>query len=174
MTLRSSADFERLFETFQTSAWRLECQGVYNEPEEAEPLRRFFAGEPDDLSWYADWTDWVRDVRTSGRTIGRAHTLTNPLSDYLRFELDRPTPPAIAAGEDIRVIKPEDFEALALPNTDFWIFDDSTVGVLHFDDTGVGGVETITDASKVTEFIQRKRRALAVSVPYREWATGTA
>ena len=86
MTLRSSADFERLFETFQTSAWRLECQGVYNEPEEAEPLRRFFAGEPDDLSWYADWTDWVRDVRTSGRTIGRARALTNPLSDYLRFD----------------------------------------------------------------------------------------
>jgi hypothetical protein len=170
MDLTSRTEFELLFDTFQVSAWRLECQGVYNEPEEAEPLARFLTGQSDDLAWYADWPDWVRDVRSSGRTIGRARVLTEPLSDYLRFELDLLTPPAVAAGEDIRIITPDAFGALALPREDFWIFDDDTVGVLHFDDTGVSGVETITDAGRVAEFVQRKQRTLAASIRYQEWA----
>lgn len=171
MQLTPRAEFETLFDTFRGSAWRLECQGVYHESEEAEPLRRFLAGEPDDLAWYVDWPDWVRGVVASGRTIGRARVLTEPLTDYLRFELGRLTSPAIAGGEDIRILTPEAFEELAMPRIDFWIFDDNTVGVLHFGDTGVSGVEVITEPDRVGEFLERKRRAIDASIPYRKWAT---
>jgi hypothetical protein len=154
------------------SAWRLECQGIYREPEEAEPLRRFLAGEPDDLAWYADWPEWVGGVRTSGRAIGRVRVLSEPLTDYLRFELNRLTPPALDGGEDIRVLSAERFAALDVPGEDFWIFDDATVGVLHFGDTGVTGVEMVTEPDKVAEFVQRKRRTIAASATYHDWTAG--
>ncbi|SFP07660.1 hypothetical protein SAMN05421810_101885 [Amycolatopsis arida] len=170
MQLTPRADFEALFDTFTESAWRLECQGVYREPEEAEPLRRFLAGEPDDLAWYADWPEWVRGARASGRTIGRVRVLTEPLTDYLRFELGRLTPPAVDAGEDIRLLAPDEFDALGLPREDFWIFDDAQVAVLHFGDHGVSGVELITEPGRVAEFLERKRRASAGAVPYHQWA----
>ncbi|MGH3950991.1 MAG: DUF6879 family protein [Pseudonocardiaceae bacterium] len=172
MDLTPRADFEDLFETFTASAWRLECQGVYREPEEAEPLRRFVVGEPDDLEWFADWPEWVRGIRASRRTIGRVRTLTDPITDYLRFELERLSPLAYEAGEAIRVLPAAAFDELGIPRDDFWIFDDAMVGVLHFGERGVSGVEVISDPAKVGEFVGRKRRALAASTPYPQWSAG--
>ena len=66
----SRAEFERLFDTFTSSAWRLETQGVYDEPEEREPLRRFLADDPDDLVWMADWFVWIREITGTGKRFG--------------------------------------------------------------------------------------------------------
>jgi hypothetical protein len=158
-------EFERLFDAFRRTAWRLECQGTYDEPEEREPLRRFLAGEPDDLAWFADWPIWIREQREAGRTIGRVRMLTDPLTDYLRFELSI-TPPAVEAGEDIRFIDQQKFDSLAIPREDFWIFDDTTVALLHFGDGGVTGAEIITNPDRVASFRDRLRCTWDAAVPY--------
>ncbi|HEX3779920.1 MAG TPA: hypothetical protein VHX38_09640 [Pseudonocardiaceae bacterium] len=158
--------FERLFDTFERSAWRLECQGIYDEPEEREPMRRFLAGEPNDMAWFADWPVWIRNQRESGRTVGRVRMLTDPLTDYLRFELSI-TPPAVDAGEDIRLVDQHVFESLEIPREDFWIFDDSTVALLHFGGSGVSGAEIIIDPGRVASFRDRQRCAWDAAVPYR-------
>lgn len=168
--LTSRAEFERYFDSFTGSAWRLECQGTYHEPEEREPMRRYLTGQCDDLSWFADWLDWVRDVRSSGRIVGRVRVLTDPLTDYLTFQLGSITRPALAAGEDIRVLPADRFDDLDLPREDFWIFDDAVVGVLHFGAEGVDGVEVITSPPAVTRFIQRRRAAQAASLAFDQWS----
>lgn len=159
-------EVERLFDTFERSAWRLECQGAYYEPEEQEPLHRFLAGEPQDLAWFEDWPIWIRDQCEAGRSIGRVRMLTEPLTDYLRFELSI-TPPAVEAGEDIRLVDQRVFEKLDIPREDFWIFDDATVALLHFGDSGMTGAEIITDPGRVASFRDRRRRAWDAAVPYR-------
>lgn len=171
--LTSRAALEHLLDTFGRSAWRLECQGTYDEPEEREPLRQFLAGEPDDLAWYMDWPEWVREVRASGRTIGRVRVLTDPLTDYLRWEIGVLTPPAVEAGEDIRVLPAAVWPGLQLPSTDFWLFDDSTAAVLHFGDQGVSGVELITGA-EIESYRERQRRATAAAVSFNQWRAGGA
>lgn len=163
-------EFERLFDEFTASAWRLEIQGTYDEPEEREPLRRFLAGEPDDLTWMADWFDWVRQLTAAGRRIGRVRVLTEPLTDYLRFELSF-TPQTVDAGEDIRVLAANDANTLGLPREDFWLFDDRLVAVLHFGDTGVASVEVIDDPAEVARYRAVQQRAMSAAVPYREWCT---
>jgi hypothetical protein len=166
MDLATREEFERLFDQFTRSAWRLECQGDYREPEEQEPLRRFLAGEPDDGAWFADWLLWIRQQRAVGRSVGRVRVLTEPLTDYLRFELAI-TPPAVEAGEDIHLLPAAAFRALDLPREDFWIFDDQTVALLHFGDTGVLGAEIITDDTRVASFRERRRRTWDAAFPYR-------
>lgn len=166
MSLASRSAFEQLFDTFERSAWRLECQGEYREPEEREPLRRFLAGEPDDLSWFADWADWIAAQRSAGRTIGRVRVLTEPLTDYLRFELSI-TPAAVEAGEEIRLLPAARFAELDVPRTDFWIFDDRTVAELRFGAAGVLGAEIVTDATRVESFRDRQRRTWDAASPYR-------
>lgn len=166
MTLATRQEFEHLFDTFEHTAWRLECQGEYHEPEEEEPLRRFLAGEPDDGAWFADWPAWIRKQRTSGRTVGRVRMLTEPLTDYLRFELSI-TPAAVEAGEDIRVLSEVHFRALDVPTTDFWIFDGRTVAELAFGTTGVLGAEIISDPARVAAYRDRQRRTWDAAVPYR-------
>lgn len=166
----SRADFEALFDTFTRSAWRLETQPAYDEPEEREPLRRWLAGEPDDLAWMADWWAWIRDITRSGKRFGRVRVLYDPPSDYQRFELGALTSPAVQAGEDIRILPVARARELNLPDQDFWLFDDSRVAVLHFGADGVAGAELIEDATAVRPFRHARDRAWDASVTYQEWA----
>jgi hypothetical protein len=48
---------------YQHSAFRLEVRERYNEAEEAEPLCRFLAGEPD-YRWNEDWAALIASLRT--------------------------------------------------------------------------------------------------------------
>lgn len=159
------AEFRTLFDRFEHTAWRLECQGVYHEPDEQEPLRRFLAGQEPDHAWLEDWLDWIRTLRAGNRKLGRVRVLTEPLTDYLRFELSI-TPPAIEAGEDIRVLPEAEFAALDIPTEDFWIFDDATVGILEFGPAGFETAQIITDPGEVSVYRDRQQRAWDAAVPY--------
>jgi hypothetical protein len=167
------AGFERLFDEFTTSAWRLEIQGTYDEAEEREPLRRFLADEPSDHEWMADWFKWVAELTAQGRRIGRVRVLTDPLTDYLRFELSF-TGLAVDAGEDIQLLDDRAARQLELPRDDFWLFDDRLVAVLRFGDTGVASAEVIDDPHVVDRYRAIQHRARTASIPYREWASTQA
>lgn len=157
------AEFKALLDTWHRSAWRWECQGVYREPSEVQPLRQFLAGEPDQ-SWFTGWLTRVRAWTAAGQHMGRVRALTDPLTDYLRFELSI-TPPAIEAGEDIRFLPAGRAAELALPTDDFWLFDDERVAVLVFGEHGVSGAEVITDPGKVAAYRAWRDTAIAAAIP---------
>jgi hypothetical protein len=162
----SREEFSALMSSWQTSAWRWECQGVYREPSEEEPLRKFLAGEPD-LDWFQDWLTSIRTRTAAGQRIGRVRMLTDPLTDYLRFELSI-TPPAIGAGEDIRFLSAARATELAAPTEDFWLLDDEQVLALHFGAHGVSGAELITDPGKVSAYRAWRDTANAAAVLFTE------
>jgi hypothetical protein len=166
----SRSEFEKLFDRFSVSAWRLEIQGEYHEPEEREPLRRFLAGEPDDLAWMDDWFTWIRDITAAGKRIGRTRVLTDPLTDYQHFELGVLTPPAVLAGEDIRVLSERQARELCLPRQDFWLFDGELVAVIRFGQDGVVGAELVDEPGLVRPYLEARDRAWDASTPFGEWA----
>ncbi|MDI2026980.1 hypothetical protein QFW96_00085 [Saccharopolyspora sp. TS4A08] len=167
----SGADFEELFRTFQHTAFRLETQGTYGEPVEDEPLRRFLAGEPPDDSWLTPWIDNVRDATAKGREFRRVRVLSTPLTDYLRFEMDLALRANIPAGEDIRSLTVSEAEALGVPiGVDFWMFDDTRVGVMRFGGRGMLGLEMITDAEQVEQFRLIRDRAWGAASRVEQWA----
>ncbi len=65
----------------------------------------------------------------------RARIVSEPISDYIRYEYDG-TFTNIAAGEDVRWLPRRHTFDLALPGVDFWLFDGTTVIFNHF--TGDG------------------------------------
>ncbi|WP_043843487.1 DUF6879 family protein [Amycolatopsis taiwanensis] len=162
-------EFQRLFREFERSAWRWECQGVYREPDEREPLRRFLAGEPPDDAWREDFLRLVSDSTRSGRSWQRVRQMTVPLTDYLRFEMDLAERGNIPAGEDIRVIWPAEAEQLGLPDQDFWLFDDETVARMHFGADGLERVEVLTGES-VEPYRRWRQLAWDHSHPFQEYA----
>lgn len=157
------AEFKALFDTWRTSAWRWECQGVYREPSEEAPFRKFLAGEADP-SWFAGWLARVRAWTDAGQHMGRVRMLTDPLTDYLRFELSI-TPSAVEAGEDIRFLTAACAAELELPKEDFWLFDDERVIVMVFGEHGVSGGELITDPGKVAAYRAWRDAAVDAAVP---------
>lgn len=120
------------FETAQHSIFRLETLPYYaGDPN----FDRFLAGEPwQDTESKRSWCDLVRRRTVEGVSMQRVHVVTEPLSDYLRFELSWSYPPNVEAGEDIRVLVGS---AEALPRArDFWLFDDTQAWWMDYDQQG--------------------------------------
>lgn len=169
--LISGADFDQLFRSFQRTAFRLETQGEYQEQVEREPIRRFLQGEPPDDSWLTPWTDNVREATRQNRRFQRVRVLTDPLTDYLRFEMDLALRANIPAGEDIRSLSMPEAKTLGIPiGLDFWMFDDDQVGVMHFGDQGMLGLEMITSAAEIDQYRRLRDRAWNAAAPAEDWA----
>ncbi|MQA07246.1 MAG: hypothetical protein GEU98_01615 [Pseudonocardiaceae bacterium] len=143
---------------FRETAWRWEAQGVYREPYEQGPLQQFLAGHKPDLSFMDGWLSAVRQGAGAGRRYARVRVLTDPLTDYLRFE-NSFTHLNVAAGEAVRVITDTRRRELELSSEDFWLFDDEWAAPMHFDDEGFTHADVITDTATLNRF--REIRDLA-------------
>ncbi len=148
MTLLTDEEFDRLFDTFEHTAFRLEVRDRYNEPSEVESLRKFLAGEPEDLDdgGFQDWLDMVKASTAEGRRFSRVRVVYSRHGiAYARH--------TNAAGDDIRYLTRDRANAIGLPNHDYWLFDSRKIARLHFDeeDDHLLGVEVIEDSAEVVQ-----------------------
>jgi hypothetical protein len=142
-------------QNFERSAFRLETLPEYNVPQEAELLARFKRGEPVDLPDDHPWLQSVRRHRGAGKLMRRVRVVTHPLTDYLRMELTWYRK-SVQAGEDIRITETQ-------LTGDFWLFDEQTVVVLHYDSQG-RFTGTTTEQGSLTRYLSIRDRALADSM----------
>jgi hypothetical protein len=83
------------------------------------------------------WQSLIRSITQSGRRVRRARIVSEPVTDYIRYEWAG-TGPNVDAGEDIRWLPRRLASAIALPGNDFWLFDGATAVFTVF--TGSGDV----------------------------------
>jgi hypothetical protein len=161
-------DFRALVRDFEHTAFRLETLSRYSFPYEAEPLRRFLAGEPQDLGWMASWREFVTASRTAGKQVGRVHIVSEPLSDYLRFELTCAYPYTSSAGEEIGILPvPRGTWPADLPRHDFWLLDSCRLAVLHYEDDGrFLGAELVSDPAVIVQHSYWRDVARHRALPY--------
>lgn len=150
MNQLTDVEFQQLFTTFEYTAFRLEVRDRYNVPYEAESLRRFLAGEPDEDRQKRPWLDMIRGITAEGKRFERVRVVSVPLTDYCRFlyvgaEINN------AAGEDIRYLNRD--QAEGLPNHDYWLFDSRKLVMMHFDDADGGflGAEIVDDTAEIVQ-----------------------
>jgi uncharacterized protein DUF6879 len=167
----TSEEFGQLFGTFTRNAFRLETLSRYDVPAEAAALRDFLAGapkpspDPDDLAWQAN----IRAHAVAGRDMQRVHLIRGPLTDYLRFEIEWGYPDNAAAGEDIRILHVAEGELPDLGDVDFWLFDDSTLVLMRYDEQGCWLGADLADPAVLPEYRRRRDQALALAVPLNEY-----
>lgn len=105
----------------------------------------------DRASWWRPWLDVVAEAVGRGVVMRRARIVSEPVSDYIRYEYDGAFT-NVAAGEQVRWLPRRQTRDLALPGVDFWVFDNQSVVFNHF--TGDGqwadpGMELVTDPALV-------------------------
>jgi hypothetical protein len=66
----------------------------------------------------------------------RARIVSEPVSDFIRFEYEATAGLNIAAGEQVRWLPRRLAPGLCVPLCDFWIFDDRLVRFHHFSGDG--------------------------------------
>ena len=153
------------FETARHSTFRLETLPFYaGDPN----FDRWLVGEPwQDTESKAHWCDLVRRRTAGGVAMQRVHLVTEPLSDYLRFELEWSYPPNVKAGEDVRVLVADYWGA-----TDFWLFDDRELWVMHYDVDGqMATPSRASTAAALGKARHWRGAALEQSVPLAEYLT---
>lgn len=156
-TVIGNDEWARRLQSFQRSAFRLELQPWYVEPEEAETVARFVAGNPQDpteVPMLRDWFNQIRELTSRGRRVERVRVQDEPPTDYQRWERFI-SPWNIAAGETMRYL-PRDraHEIGLLPaagEADWWLFDDTILMLMFFDEDGRRIRNEITDDLSLIE-----------------------
>lgn len=172
MELISSALRDELFSTLRRDAFHLELRDSYGNPLEDEPLVKWRAGILDDRDYLQPWLAMMREVTGSGKVIRRLRVITEPITEYVRFEWEI-TPDNLAAGEDIRwlprhLLPP----GIVFPHggLDWWLFDNRLVAFGHFHDDGrVKGSEIVTDPAVVAQCISIRDQLWPLAIRHSEY-----
>jgi hypothetical protein len=111
----------------------------------------------------------VADATARGVVFRRARIVSEPITEYVRFEYDV-TFSNIAAGEQVRWLPRERASDLALPGNDFWLFDDRLVRFAHFAGDGEFRYDELIDDPAVVELCATAFEAVwARAVPHAEY-----
>ncbi|MFG2999762.1 DUF6879 family protein [Streptomyces sp. NPDC048340] len=131
--------FSELLAGAQHSAVHLEMRDSYGVDKEKGPFAAWRDGvrlnSDDRATWWRPWLDLVSQAVARGVVIRRARIISEPVTDYIRFEHSG-TFTNIAAGEQVRWLPRRQASDIALPGNDFWLFDGKIVRFNHF--TGDG------------------------------------
>lgn len=142
---QNGPSFEELLAATERTAYHLEMRDVYAvsyEQADFEEWQR--TGRWDNPDYWQPWISTVKDAVSRGVVMRRAHVVSVPASPSARFEYAG-TENNMAAGEDVRWLSRKRAADLALPGTDFWVFDGRVVRFGHFDGTGEFLGDEVTD-----------------------------
>lgn len=118
----------------QHTAFHLEMRDTYT-PNDPTYLAWKRGEEVDFQAVYQPWVDLVREATGRGVTVRRARIVSEPVTDYIRFE-HATTPMNLEAGEEVAWLPRRQSSDLALPGNDFWILDGALVRFGHFSGDG--------------------------------------
>lgn len=160
------------FRTFRYSAFRLETLQRYAGSGEDEGIASFWRGEaeppPDPAE--DEYAGMVRAHRVEGKARQRVHIVTEPISDYMAYELTWEYGPHVAAGEDIRIIDATYTWPDGVPLKDYWLFDSRQLFDLRYDSDGRWlGVDPVIDPACISEACAVRDAAWRQSIPWIEY-----
>jgi uncharacterized protein DUF6879 len=116
-----------------------------------------------------EWTSMIADVTASEKSFRRVHVVSEPLTDYLRYEIDWSYGPNVQAGEDVRILAGEP-SALGLPGHDYWLFDSRDLWTMQYDEEGrFLYAERIDDPAVIVEHCYWRDKALHLSTAYGDY-----
>jgi hypothetical protein len=159
----TTPDLGQLFESFTTSAFRLECLPAYQVPQEAESIAAWRAGKSKPSTPRA-WLTTVRAAIDRGARMQRVRLVESPPTEYQERQIAWAYPDNEAAGEELYVL---DHRPEGLLSADFWLFDDATAVVMEYDDHGRFLRPVV--AETVEPYRHARDMALKSSVPFREY-----
>jgi hypothetical protein len=162
-------DFDRLFRSVAHSAVHLEMRDDYGGSSPAFAAwreRRPYDRSGPDAAWHA----LVGSVIQRGVTVRRARIISEPASDYIRFEYEVTPAANLAAGELVRWLPRAKASDLALPGNDFWLFDGTSVLFNYFSGDGAPAGTELRDEPAVVKLCGAAFKAVwGRAVPHGEY-----
>jgi hypothetical protein len=116
------------------------------------------------------WRKMVSEAVARGVRMRRLRVVSEPLTEYVRWEYELTDGLNIAAGEDVRWLPRRLAAGLMLPAHDYWMFDDRTVKWHNFTADGEDLGDTFTsDPATVAAAVMSLEAAWARAIPHEEY-----
>lgn len=140
--------FIELLAGCRTSAVHLEMRDAYT-PEDPDYLRWKAGDHFDPAERWPEWIETVAGIAARGVTVRRARVVSEPVTDYIRYEHALTYRLNIASGEQVRWLPRRRASDLAVPGNDCWVFDNSLVLFNHFAGDGSSGDKELREEAHV-------------------------
>lgn len=131
----NAPSFAELLASTKASAVHLEMRDTYT-PDDPKFLAWCETGALDGFGQGTAWFDLIGSALARGVAVRRARVVSEPATDYVRFEHAVTGVHNVPAGEQVRWLSRRRASDLALPGNDFWVFDDRLVRFHHFSGDG--------------------------------------
>lgn len=163
--------FAELLGACKTSAIHLEMRDVYYSNERFESWQRGHRIDWDDrASWWDPFHQTVVDAVARGVSVRRARVVSEPVTDYIRWE-HYVTTANVEAGEQVRWLPRRQATDLSLPGNDFWVFDGRLARVHHFAGDGtLVGHELADDPALMAHCVAAFKRVWERAIPHETYA----
>lgn len=168
-------EFNAAFDTFQVSAFRLECLQTYAIRVEDARLRAFREGlpRPERSVRTSPWLQRMAAATIAGKLWSRVRLIRHPLTEYTRYELIGFVE-SQAVGEQIRIVDLNAHPELGDLGPDFWLFDAGEPHefaiIMRYEAGSVLGYERTTDVDWCRD---QHDAALAGSISLAEYLART-
>ena len=135
--------FTELIEQTRHTAIHLEMRDMYtpNGPVYVD----WKAGVPIEYERHTDWVELVGATIGRGVDWRRARIVSEPVTDFIRYEWETTTIVNVPAGERVRWLRRSRASDLMLPGNDFWVFDNRLVRFTEFAGDGSWGPHSFTE-----------------------------
>jgi hypothetical protein len=162
---------DELLRACERSALHLEMRDQYmrSDPMFTTWQSGFRYDHADRCSWWHPWHQLVADASARGAAVRRARIVSEPVSEYIRFEYDV-TFMNVMAGELVRWLPRRRASDLALPGNDFWLFDGIVALFNYFGGDGAAAGTELRDDPAVTALCAAAFEAVwARAVPHGDY-----
>lgn len=169
----TAEQWNKLFTSTKREALHLEMRDWYAVDNEKERFAKFLSqGYRDHEAEAAErgsWFDKIRKATQAGVSIRRARIVSEPVTDYIRFE-HAGSGLTVEAGEDIRWLPRRLASGIALPGNDFWLFDEKIVLINHFTGDGRSAGQELSEDPALARLCKSSFEAVwAVAIPHSEY-----
>jgi hypothetical protein len=163
--------FAELLAACTSSAVHMEIHDVHRTSDAA--YQRWLAGRANpqgSAQQYRAYTEVVVPAVGRGVAVRRARIISEPVSDYVRWEHWLTEPVNIAAGEQVRWLPRRLASTLALPGNPYWVFDDRLVRFTLFGGDGEVQGSQYSDDTGVVEACRSAFEAVwQLAIPHQEY-----
>lgn len=135
--------FKELIGQAKHSAIHLEMRDTYTP--KGPVFVDWQAGKPIEYDRHLDWVELVQETLARGVTWRRLRIVSEPVTDFIRYEWETTTIVNVPAGEDVRWLPRSRVSDLLFPGNDFWVFDGRLVRFTEFHGDGSWGPHSLNE-----------------------------
>ncbi|WP_433253189.1 DUF6879 family protein [Streptosporangium sp. CA-135522] len=132
---KPQATFVDLIGECHHTAIHLEMRDAYT-PDDPVYLDWKAGRQIDAVERWPEWVKLARETIARGVSIRRARIVSEPITEFIRYEYELTEPLNTGIGELVKWLPRRQASDIALPGNDFWLFDDRLVRFGHFSGDG--------------------------------------